>query len=116
MWDLPGPGLEPVSPALAGEFLTTVPPGKSLNYFYFLQDQPSSLIERLNRRCVYVRETCRLEGCGLGGGFSLETHQMTKYGKSLFVSWFSADSSLYFFRGETLSFFPGHQCQMACLL
>ena len=29
MWDLPGPGLEPVSPALAGEFLTTAPPGKS---------------------------------------------------------------------------------------
>ena len=28
-WDLPGPGLEPVSPALAGGFLTTVPPGKS---------------------------------------------------------------------------------------
>ena len=29
MWDLLGPGLEPVSPALAGEFLTTAPPGKS---------------------------------------------------------------------------------------
>ena len=29
MWDLPGPGLEPTSPALAGGFLTTVPPGKS---------------------------------------------------------------------------------------
>ena len=28
MWDLPGPGIEPVSPALAGGFLTTVPPGK----------------------------------------------------------------------------------------
>ena len=28
MWDLPGPGLEPVSPALAGRFSTTVPPGK----------------------------------------------------------------------------------------
>ena len=28
MWDLPGPGLEPVSPALAGRFLTTVQPGK----------------------------------------------------------------------------------------
>ena len=27
-WDLPGPGLEPVFPALAGGFLTTVPPGK----------------------------------------------------------------------------------------
>ena len=28
MWDLPGPGLEPVSPALAGGFLTTAPSGK----------------------------------------------------------------------------------------
>ena len=28
MWDLPGPGLEPVSPALASGFPTTVPPGK----------------------------------------------------------------------------------------
>ena len=29
MWDLPGPGVEPVSPALAGGFLTTAPPEKS---------------------------------------------------------------------------------------
>ena len=35
MWDLPGPGLEPVSPALAGGFLTTAPPGKPL-WFNFL--------------------------------------------------------------------------------
>ena len=28
MWDLPSPGLEPVSSALAGRFSTTVPPGK----------------------------------------------------------------------------------------
>ena len=28
MWDLPRPGLKPVSPALAGRFSTTVPPGK----------------------------------------------------------------------------------------
>ena len=28
MWDLPRPGLEPVSPALAGRLPTTVPPGK----------------------------------------------------------------------------------------
>ena len=28
MWDLPRPGLKPVSPALAGGFLTIVPPGK----------------------------------------------------------------------------------------
>ena len=31
MWNLPGPELEPVSPALAGGFLTTAPPGKSLH-------------------------------------------------------------------------------------
>ena len=29
MWHLPGPGIKPVSPALAGGFLTTAPPGKS---------------------------------------------------------------------------------------
>ena len=28
MWDLPRPGLEPVSPTLAGRFSTTAPPGK----------------------------------------------------------------------------------------
>ena len=28
LWDIPRPGLEPMSPALAGGFLTTVPPGK----------------------------------------------------------------------------------------
>ena len=28
MWDLPRPGIEPVSPALAGGFSTTAPPGK----------------------------------------------------------------------------------------
>ena len=28
MWDLPGPELDPMSPALAGGFLTTAPPGK----------------------------------------------------------------------------------------
>ena len=31
MWDLPRPGFEPVSPALAGRFSTTVPPGKPCN-------------------------------------------------------------------------------------
>ena len=38
LWDLPRPGLEPVSPALAGRFSTTAPPGKPsswlvLNHF-----------------------------------------------------------------------------------
>ena len=38
MWDLPRPGLEPVSPALAGRFSTTAPPGKP--YFYFFEKPP----------------------------------------------------------------------------
>ena len=31
MWDLPRPGLEPVSPVLAGRFSTTAPSGKPYN-------------------------------------------------------------------------------------
>ena len=32
VWDLPRPGIKPMCPALAGGFLTTVPPGKSQLY------------------------------------------------------------------------------------
>ena len=42
MWDLPGSGLEPVSPSLTGRFLTTVPPGKSdchILITFFLQER-----------------------------------------------------------------------------
>ena len=34
MWDPPRPGLEPVSPALAGRFSTTAPPGKPYVSFF----------------------------------------------------------------------------------
>ena len=34
MWDPPRPGLEPVSPALAGRLSTTVPPGKPYTLFF----------------------------------------------------------------------------------
>ena len=33
-WKLPGPGIEPMFPALAGRFLTMGPPGKSTLQFY----------------------------------------------------------------------------------
>ena len=36
MWDLPRPGLEPVSPALAGRLSTTVPPGKPNLVLFFI--------------------------------------------------------------------------------
>ena len=34
MWDLPRPGIEPMSLALVGGFSTTEPPGKPQNSFY----------------------------------------------------------------------------------
>ena len=36
MWDLPRPGLEPVSPTLADRFSTTAPPGKPLSLIFFI--------------------------------------------------------------------------------
>ena len=39
MWDLPRPGLEPVSSALAGRFSTTAPPGKPLKSLIMMSSQ-----------------------------------------------------------------------------
>ena len=36
MWDLTRPGLEPVSPALAGRFSTTAPPGKPVYIDFYM--------------------------------------------------------------------------------
>ena len=36
MWDPPRPGLEPMSPALAGGFLSTAPPGKPENDIFLM--------------------------------------------------------------------------------
>ena len=44
MWDLPRPGLEPVSPALAGRFSTTAPPGKPCSLSY-------TTLFKANRSC-----------------------------------------------------------------
>ena len=44
MWDLPRPGLEPVSPALAGRFSTTAPPGKPLNDVFFNKNVNTLLV------------------------------------------------------------------------
>ena len=38
MWDFPRSGMEPVSPALAGGFFTTEPPGKPNTGYYFHYD------------------------------------------------------------------------------
>ena len=45
MWNLPRSGIEPISPALAGSFLPTVPPGESHS---FLSDQSSFILIQEN--------------------------------------------------------------------
>ena len=44
MWDLPRPGLEPVSPALAGRLSTTAPPGKPCTVFFKFVDIKSFIL------------------------------------------------------------------------
>ena len=60
MWDLPRPGLEPVSPALAGRFSTTAPPGKPPSLFL------CSLLNLLKEKgCQFA-----LNKCGAFSNFS----------------------------------------------
>ena len=51
MWDLPRPGLEPVSPALAGRFSTTAPPGKP-QIFKYLLSIISTFFSLKNTKCT----------------------------------------------------------------
>ena len=45
MWDPPRPGLEPVSPALAGRLPTTAPPGKPCDPFFLIAPASSPASE-----------------------------------------------------------------------
>ena len=51
MWGLPGPGLEHMSPALAGGFLTTAPPGKSQFIHFFFHKFIYLFLAALGLRC-----------------------------------------------------------------
>ena len=44
MWDLPGPGIEPVSPALAGGLFTTEPPGKPVSHVFKFSLEQSLIV------------------------------------------------------------------------
>ena len=47
MWDLPRPGLEPASPALAGRFSTIAPPGKPCLTVFFIFYHPMAIVFEL---------------------------------------------------------------------
>ena len=64
MWDLPRPGLEPVSPALAGRFSTTAPPGKPPQFVFNLNQrhlhQPSDPSKPQSQHWTRSRGTSHL--------------------------------------------------------
>ena len=62
MWDLPGPGLEPVAPALAGGFSTTAPPGKShFTYIKLVVELSMNFSLHTNIRLRTLRNGDRLQ-------------------------------------------------------
>ena len=84
---LPGPGLEPVSPALAGGFLTTAPPGKPWeNVFYVSVPRclwPSDAI--LGGLMVSVLDGVLLTDC------AVRAHQPLACGRCMpWVQWISS--------------------------
>ena len=50
MWDLPRPGLEPVSPAMAGRLSTAAPPGKSPAHLLHFHD--TNLLSQSSVHCI----------------------------------------------------------------
>ena len=56
MWDLPGPGVEPVSPALASRSLTTGPPEKKVPRWFLIHEIHSFI--SLSMRSVLQDRCC----------------------------------------------------------
>ena len=108
MWDLPGPGLEPVSPALAGRFLTTAPPGRSpfacfwvgLSVFFFLNCKSSlyildtgPLTDRSFRSLIHF-ELIFVYRVGLGSSFIL-LHVDSQEQRRMWELWVTPHPTFY---------------------
>ena len=54
------PGIKPVSPGLAGRFLTTGPPGKSLKDYFKLVKETTDTAEalRTEQNLPFIRDIC----------------------------------------------------------
>ena len=65
MWDLPGPGLESLSPALAGGFLTTAPPRKSREKVPFKHRFPLAGVDQAGGHSCGPLRTSHLSGLDL---------------------------------------------------
>ena len=83
MWDLPRPGREPVSPALAGRFSTTAPPGKPDSDFY-LFIYLIFLISENNQKKIC---TTKLPHCTPATNTTLQTNHTSIKKKDSFPKW-----------------------------
>ena len=70
MWDLPEPGLEPLSTALAGGFLSTAPPGKPSRFVFKYLKERERKRERERERERAIQEKKDWELLGTLGLFS----------------------------------------------
>ena len=84
MWDLPRPGLEPVSPALAGRLSTTAPPGKP---GAFALKQDTTLPPQCSLPPIKYSGTQSEERKGMGDGYSMKVEK--EKGKECFSVWLS---------------------------
>ena len=85
MWDHPGSGIEPTSPALRGEFFTTEPPGKPLDILK---------ASKTASACTKVRHVCRifsffsfLRSLHHTKALSLIIRKFTSHGFKTLMSW-----------------------------
>ena len=90
MWSLPGPGIKPVSSALAGGFLSTRLPGKYLVYFFVHYGTPISsavysmrLIQWIQRTQSLFLQRIKIYGFAL---FEIYISQTDTYKIILFVA------------------------------
>ena len=84
IWDLPGSGIEPTSPALAGGLYTTESPGKPHSYFF------GKTLLSLGKEKADVRASIRKTTLNPGKIWRLHTFQEActykkKEGKHIFV-------------------------------
>ena len=77
MWDLPRPGLEPVSPALAGRFSTTAPRGKPKRLNNFNESNVEWVWNQVRHLVLPRSNTALLTFC-LWGNLSLTILQNYK--------------------------------------
>ena len=97
MWNLPGPGLKPLSPALAGRFLTTVPPGKPENWhIFFFKCLVEFTSEPIWAQCFIFGKLLIIDSISLIniGLFKLSVSSCVSFGR-LYLLWKWSISSVY---------------------